>query len=118
MKIWNFGIVGAGLIADFHARAVNDNPPAKLIGFCDGGSGRAKKLAAKYSSRALENYEQMLNSGEVDVVTIATPSGFHMEPTIAAAGAATGRWRCSTASIPFRACWSRRCWIQYPDTCN
>ena len=39
MRTWNFGIVGAGLVADFHARAVNDIPQAKLIGFCDSGSG-------------------------------------------------------------------------------
>ncbi len=87
MKTWNFGIVGAGLIADFHARAVNDNPPAKLIGFCDSGSGRAGKLAGKYSCRAFGNYQQMVKSNEIDVVTIATPSGFHMEPAVAAARA-------------------------------
>ena len=87
MGTWSFGIIGAGLVADFHARAINDIPGAKLIGFCDSGSGRAKKLAAKYSGRAFENYEQMLNSSEVDIVIIATPSGFHMEPTIAAAEA-------------------------------
>ncbi len=87
MRIWNFGIIGAGLVADFHARAINDIPEARLTGFCDGGSGRAKKLAVKYSGRAFENYQQMLNSDEVDIVTIATPSGFHMEPTIAAAEA-------------------------------
>ena len=29
----------------------------------------------------------MVKSDEIDIVTIATPSGFHMEPTIAAAQA-------------------------------
>jgi len=87
MKTWNFGIIGAGLIADFHARAVNDIPQAKLIGFCDGGSGRAKQLAAKYSCRSFANYEQTVNSDDVDIVTITTPSGFHLEPTVAAAEA-------------------------------
>ncbi|UCC22994.1 MAG: Gfo/Idh/MocA family oxidoreductase [Planctomycetota bacterium] len=85
MGIWNFGIIGAGSVADFHACAINDMPGAKLIGFCDGGSGRARKMAVKYSCRAFENYQQMLDSKEVDIVTIATPSGFHMEPTVAAA---------------------------------
>jgi len=87
MRTWNFGIVGAGLIADFHARAVNDIPNAKLIGFCDSGSGRGKKLADKFGAKAFENYEQMVKSDEVDIVTIATPSGFHLEPTVAAARA-------------------------------
>ncbi|MEJ2700993.1 MAG: Gfo/Idh/MocA family oxidoreductase [Sedimentisphaerales bacterium] len=87
MKTWNFGIVGAGLIADFHARAIADIPNAKLIGCCDKIADRAKSLADKHGVRAFDDYEQMLGSDEIDIVTIATPSGFHMEPTIAAAKA-------------------------------
>ncbi len=87
MKTWNFGIVGAGLIADFHARAINDIPNAKLIGCCDKLPERAKKVADKYGVKAFRNYQAMLRSDEIDVVTIATPSGFHAEPTIAAAKA-------------------------------
>ena len=87
MRTWNFGIIGAGLIANFHAKAVNDLPGGKVIGFCDGGSGRAKKLAEKYYCTAFENYEQLLADDQIDIVTIATPSGFHLEPTVAAAQA-------------------------------
>lgn len=87
MKSWNFGIIGAGVIADFHARAVNDIPQAKLVGFCDGGSGRARKLADKYSCRAFADYKEMVQSDEIDIVTIGTPSGFHLEPSVAAAEA-------------------------------
>lgn len=87
MKSWNFGIVGAGLIADFHARSIGDIPNAKLVGCCDKIPDKAKSLADKFSVRAFDNYEQMLSSDEIDVVTIATPSGFHLEPTTAAAEA-------------------------------
>ena len=87
MKTWNFGIIGAGVIADFHARAVNDVPQAKLVGFCDGGSGRAAELAEKYSVRTFADYERLVRSDEIDVVTIATPSGFHLDPSVAAAAA-------------------------------
>ncbi len=87
MKTWNFGIIGAGLIADFHARAINDTPNAKLVGCCDKLPERAKKLAEEFGVRAFKNYQAMLRSDQIDVVTIATPSGFHAEPTIAAAKA-------------------------------
>ena len=87
MKTWRFGVIGAGLAADLHARALGDIPQAKLMGFCDGGSGRAKKLAAVYHCQAFSSYQQMLNSDQLDVVSIATPSGFHMEPSVAAAKA-------------------------------
>ncbi len=87
MKTWNFGIIGAGLIADFHARAIVDIPNAKLIGCCDKILTRAEKLADKSGATAFGSYEDMLKSEEIDIVTIATPSGLHMEPTIAAAQA-------------------------------
>jgi len=87
MKKWNFGIVGAGLIADFHARAIADIPNAKLLACCDIVSARAEELSNKHGCRAFGSYEDMLKSGEIDIVTIATPSGFHMEPAIAAAQA-------------------------------
>ncbi|MHC4084828.1 MAG: Gfo/Idh/MocA family protein [Planctomycetota bacterium] len=87
MKTWNFGIVGAGLIADFHAKALADIPNAKLVGCCDKIQDKAKQLADKYDARAFESYEEILKSDDVDIVTIATPSGFHMEPTVAAAEA-------------------------------
>ncbi len=87
MKTWNFGIVGAGLIADFHAKAISDIPNAKLIGCCDKIPQRAKNLADKFNVRAFDDYEDMLKSDQIDIVTIATPSGFHMEPTVAAAKA-------------------------------
>ncbi len=87
MKTWNFGIVGAGLIADFHARAIGDIPNAKLIGCCDKVPERAKSLADKFNVQAFDGYEDMLKSDQIDIVTIATPSGFHMEPTVAAAEA-------------------------------
>jgi len=87
MKTWNFGIIGAGLIADFHARAIADIPNANLIGCCDIIAAKAEELANKYGVTAFASYEDMLKSEQIDIVTIATPSGFHAEPTVAAAEA-------------------------------
>ncbi len=85
MKTWRFGIVGAGLIADFHARAIGDIPHAELIGFCDIHPERSQALADKFSCKTFPDYEAMCQSDEIDIVTIATPSGLHMEPAVAAA---------------------------------
>jgi UDP-N-acetyl-2-amino-2-deoxyglucuronate dehydrogenase len=87
MKTWSFGVVGSGLIADFHARAIGDLDNAKFAGCCDKIPERAAALAEKYDARAFETYEDMVASDDVDVVTIATPSGFHLEPAVAAAEA-------------------------------
>ena len=85
MKTWNFGIIGAGLIADFHAKAIADIANAKLVACCDTVVEKAERLAQTTGCKAYGSYEELLKNGEIDIVTIATPSGLHMEPTVAAA---------------------------------
>lgn len=85
MKIWNFGIIGAGLIADFHARAIQSLQNARLVGICGSSPGKVNALAQKYSCRAFSDLEEILRSGDIEIVTIATPSGAHMHPAIEAA---------------------------------
>jgi len=87
MKVYNFGIIGAGLIADFHARAVAELENAKLAGFLGATSERSQKLADKYSVKCYRTLDEMLADKQIDAVSIATPSGAHMEPAVAAAKA-------------------------------
>ncbi len=85
MAKWNFGIVGAGLIADFHARAIGDIDNASVTAVCDVNQEKANALARMYDAKAYADYKEMIQSNDVNIVTIATPSGFHAEPAIEAA---------------------------------
>lgn len=85
MKNFKFGIIGAGMIADFHAQAIKSINNAQLIGFCGSNPHKARDLAERYKCKVFLNYEEMLSSDDIEIVTIATPSGAHMEPTIKAA---------------------------------
>ncbi len=85
MKKWNIGIAGAGMIADFHAQAVNSLHNANLIGFCNIRKKSAEKLADKFNVKTWNSISSMLHSDEIDIAMIATPSGAHMEPAIEAA---------------------------------
>jgi len=85
MKKWNFGIIGAGLIADFHAKAIDSLENAQLIGVCGTNQEKAKKLAEKYNCKVFKNHTELLKAESIDIVTIATPSGAHMEPVTEAA---------------------------------
>jgi len=80
-----FGIVGCGMIAHFHARAIADVRGAKLVAGFDQVPAAADRLAEAFGCRAYYDLDQMLADPAVDVVTIATPSGAHMEPAVAAA---------------------------------
>lgn len=73
------------MIADFHALAIGDITGAQVAGFCDGGSGRATRLAEKYGVTVYRDYKELIQHKDVNIVAVATPSGFHMEPTILAA---------------------------------
>jgi len=85
MKNWKFGIIGAGLIADFHAKAIESLENASLAGVCGTNQEKTIKLAEKYKCKAYKNHSEILDSEEIDIVTIATPSGAHMEPAVEAA---------------------------------
>ncbi len=82
-----FGIIGCGLIADFHAKALADVRGAKLVACYDVMPAAAERLARSTGCKAYANLNQLLADPAVDVVTIGTPSGAHLEPALAAARA-------------------------------
>ena len=84
---YGFGIIGCGMIAKFHARAIADIRGAKLVGCYDTFAESADRLAAQTGCRAYHRLSDLLADPAVDVVTIGTPSGAHMEPAVAAARA-------------------------------
>lgn len=85
MKTWNFGIIGSGLIADFHAKAIQSLGNAKLVGICGRSIEKAKKLTDKYNCEPYDDYKKMVSNPDIDIIAIATPSGFHTEPAVEAA---------------------------------
>lgn len=82
-----FGIIGCGMIARFHAKAVADLRGAKVTACFDTFPASAEKLAAEIGCKAYSDLDAMLADPAVDIVTICTPSGAHMEPAVAAAKA-------------------------------
>ena len=75
----NFGIVGGGAIATFHADAINDLDDANLVGLFDPNPENAKAFSEKYGIKAYGSYSEMLEDAGIDAVCICTPSGFHAE---------------------------------------
>ena len=84
---FGFGIIGCGMIANFHARAIGDIRGAKVVACYDALPAAADRFAAAQGARAYHSLKEMLADPAVDVVTIGTPSGAHLEPAVAAARA-------------------------------
>lgn len=83
-----FGIIGCGVIADFHANALFGLPEeAVLVGVADARLPAAERFAREKQVRAFESVDELLACPEIDVVTICVPSGLHAELAIKAANA-------------------------------
>ena len=65
-----FGIIGCGMIANFHAKAIEDVRGAKLVACFDTVAASADRLAASTGARAYHDLDRMLADPEVDVVVL------------------------------------------------
>lgn len=82
-----FGVIGCGRIAPKHTESIMAIPEAELIAVCDIVSEKAEDFARKYKAEAFLDFNELLRREDIDIVTIATPSGSHAEIGIAAAKA-------------------------------
>jgi len=83
-----FGIIGCGVIGPWHARGITSTAEAELVAVCDVIEDKAKKLSSEFGNpKIYTDYKEMLASGDVDVVSICTPSGLHGQMAIDAAKA-------------------------------
>lgn len=82
-----FGIVGCGMISNFHAKAIAEIPDAELVACYDMVADSADRFAGEQNCKAYHDLADMLADDAVQVVTICTPSGAHCDPAVAAAKA-------------------------------
>ncbi|MCA8997829.1 MAG: Gfo/Idh/MocA family oxidoreductase [Planctomycetaceae bacterium] len=82
-----FGIVGTGMIAHFHAKAIQAIPGATVVGCFNHTPEKAQAFADEYGCTAYSSLDEMLANDAIQIVTICTPSGSHLDPALAAANA-------------------------------
>jgi predicted dehydrogenase len=80
---YRFVIQGTGLIAKFHARAIQDISTAQLVGFCGRNISKAKELATEFNCAAFDSVETALQ--QADILCVATASALHLDGALAAA---------------------------------
>ncbi len=74
-----FGIIGAGVIAPTHAKAIRSLPDAELVAVADVIPERVEKIVDTYGIHGYTDIQAMLDKEQLDIVTICTPSGMHGE---------------------------------------
>ena len=85
MKPIRVAIVGCGRISDLHSLGYKDFPDAELAAVCDTNKALAKKKAKEWGvAKVYDNYQQVLDDKEIDVVELLTPHHLHCSMTVAA----------------------------------
>lgn len=89
MKPLGFAIVGCGMIARFHARALAEIPDVRLTALVDRSTDIASKFAAELGTgpAVYPDLDKALADPNVHAVIIATPSGSHRDPAVRCAQA-------------------------------
>ncbi|NIA20840.1 MAG: Gfo/Idh/MocA family oxidoreductase [Anaerolineaceae bacterium] len=87
-KPLRFALIGTGLVADFHAKAIIASPECELVGATDLSAERLRAFAEKYDCQAIASLEELLGRKDIDVVNVLTPNATHsaLGVRVAAAG--------------------------------
>jgi UDP-N-acetyl-2-amino-2-deoxyglucuronate dehydrogenase len=85
-----FAVIGCGMIARFHARAIQEIPSARIAALVSRVPASGQKLIQETgipSCPVVGTVEEAVRLPGVDAVIVTTPSGAHLEPALTAAAA-------------------------------
>lgn len=87
METYKIGIIGAGVIADFHAQAIQAMDGAELVAAFARKEDKASAFSTKYGCQGYSDLDTFLAHPDMQVVTICSVSGAHLDHATAAANA-------------------------------
>jgi predicted dehydrogenase len=84
---YGFGVIGCGVIAPTHCKAIQALPNARLVAVCDLEAEKARALGERFGAEPLTEIDALLARRDIDVVNVLTWSGVHAEIGMRAARA-------------------------------
>lgn len=78
-KPLGFGLVGCGLISNFHGNAIKAAAGAELIAATDPQPERLQKFCGDFGCEAAASFEALLADPRIDVVNVLTPNAMHAQ---------------------------------------
>jgi predicted dehydrogenase len=79
-----FGVLGLGMISEFHVKAIEEIAECRFVAGFDTVPGRAAAFCETRGGRPYDDLQSFLADKDIDIVTIATPSGLHLDGAVAA----------------------------------
>jgi predicted dehydrogenase len=91
-RVLGVGLVGVGWVAAQHLQAFQANPHARIVALCGRNEARARQKLADAGvhlpdARFTRAYKDLLDSPDIDIISIATPNHLHADQAVAAARA-------------------------------
>ena len=77
--ILGFGIVGCGLVSQFHGKAIQAAAEGQLIAATAPQQDRLDKFCADFGCEAAASFGALLDDDRVDVVNVLTPNALHAQ---------------------------------------
>lgn len=78
-KKFGVGIVGLGNISDIHAQAIINSEGGRVVAAYSSKEEKTKEFNKKYQATGYNSYDQFLKDPDLDIVSICTPSGTHLD---------------------------------------
>src|SRR4051794_22715221 len=79
------GIIGTGVVAAKHADAYRRNPNCQVTAVAEINVPRGEKFAAAHDAKFYADYNELIQSGSVDAVSVCVPHHLHCDVSVAAA---------------------------------
>lgn len=88
-KVWNVGVVGAGIGRSHIAEGYNTLPEKfRVLALCDIDRARLHAVSKEFGiPRATENFAELLAMPDLDIIDICTPPALHLEQSLMALAA-------------------------------
>ena len=78
-KKFGFGLLGTGLVAPFHAKAIQNSEKCNLIAIAEIDKNKSEKFANEYNCTAYTQLKDLLNNDEIDIINVLTPNHLHKD---------------------------------------
>lgn len=80
MKIFNWGVIGPGNIANTFAQAISTSQRGKITAVASRSKERAQAYADKYQvAKVYTDYAHLVQDSDIDIIYIATPHSLHYQ---------------------------------------
>ncbi|WP_059173790.1 Gfo/Idh/MocA family protein [Bacillus sp. FJAT-27445] len=73
----NVGIIGTGGIGERVLNAFQAHPDTEVLGAFDGNADRLAEISEKYGIAAAEDYKELFDNPDINLIYIAVPPKFH-----------------------------------------